>query len=88
MLRVGALSTLSRNVLIAFAMPLIGPQDVEVVSRSDTQADLMLGLQALALDIALANLVPAGDGVGPILCDSCPSSRSASSASPRTSPQA
>ena len=78
-LRVGALSTLSRNFLIKFVMSLIGRQDVEGVIRSGTRADLMLGLQALTLDIALTNLVPARDAASrPIWCDSCPSNRSAS----------
>ncbi|MEM7693162.1 MAG: LysR family transcriptional regulator [Pseudomonadota bacterium] len=66
-LRVGALSTLSRNFLIEFIAPLIGRPDVEVVIRSGTQADLMGGLDALTLDIALTNLVPARDTASPYL---------------------
>ena len=59
-------------------MSLIGRQDVEGIIRSGTQADLMLGLQALTLDIALTNLVPARDAASrPIRWDSCSSNRSA-----------
>ncbi len=66
-LRVGALSTLSRNFLIEFVAPMIGRQDVEVVIRSGTQADLMRGLDGLTLDIALTNLIPARDSASPYL---------------------
>ena len=66
-LRVGALSTLSRNFLIEFVAPMIGRQDVEVVIRSGSQVDLMRGLDALTLDIALTNLIPARDSASPYL---------------------
>lgn len=66
-LRVGALSTLSRNFLIGFVTPLIGREDVEVVIRSGTQADLMRGLQSLNLDVALTNLAPARDAASPFI---------------------
>lgn len=66
-LRVGALSTLSRNFLIGFLTPLIGRQDVEVVIRSGTQANLMRGLDTLSFDVALTNLVPARDAASPYL---------------------
>lgn len=66
-LRVGALSTLSRNFLIGFVTPLIGREDVEVIIRSGTQADLMRGLQSLNLDVALTNLAPARDAASPFI---------------------
>mgnify|MGYP000011752954 FL=1 len=66
-LRVGALSTLSRNFQIGFVGPLIGRADVEVVLRSGAQSDLMRGLEALTLDIVLTNLVPARDAGSPYL---------------------
>ena len=66
-LRVGALSTLSRNFLIGFVAPLIGRQDVELVLRSGAQADLIRGLEALSLDIVLTNLAPARDAASPYL---------------------
>ncbi|MEM6439373.1 MAG: LysR family transcriptional regulator [Pseudomonadota bacterium] len=66
-LRVGALSTLSRNFLIGFVKPLIGRDDVEVVIRSGSQADLMRGLDALDVDVALTNLPPARDASSPYL---------------------
>jgi len=66
-LRVGALSTLSRNFQIAFVRPLIGRPDVELVLRSGAQADLLRGLEAQALDIVLTNLPPARDASSPYL---------------------
>lgn len=60
-LRVGALATLSRNFQIQFLHPLIGRSDVEVVLRSGTQAQLLVGLESLALDVVLTNLAPARD---------------------------
>ena len=66
-LRVGALSTLSRNFLIGFVAPLIGREDVELVLRSGTQSDLIRGLEALSLDIVLTNLLPARDAASPYL---------------------
>ncbi len=66
-LRLGALSTLSRNFQIGFVTALVGRADVELVLRSGTQADLLRGLQAMALDIVLTNLVPARDAASPYL---------------------
>ena len=57
-LRVGALATLSRNFQMQFLRPLIGRADVEVVLRSGSQAELLRGLEALALDVVLTNLRP------------------------------
>jgi len=66
-LRIGALATLSRNFQIAFLRPLLGRADVEVVLRSGAQGDLLRGLEALALDVVLTNLVPARDAASPYL---------------------
>lgn len=71
-LRVGALSTLSRNFLVGFVESLIGRPDVEVVLRSGTQADLMRGLEALSLDIALTNMAPSRDASSPYLVQALP----------------
>lgn len=60
-LRVGALSTLSRNFQIGFIAPFLARDDVEVVLRSGPQAQLLAGLEALALDVVLTNHPPARD---------------------------
>lgn len=57
-LRVGALSTLSRNFQMEFLRPLVGRRDVEVILRSGSQAELLRELDALALDVVLTNLAP------------------------------
>ncbi|MEF3048660.1 LysR family transcriptional regulator [Pseudotabrizicola sp. L79] len=66
-LRVGALATLSRNFQMQFLRPLIGRPDVEVVLRSGSQAELLRGLESLALDVVLTNLAPARDAASPWL---------------------
>ncbi|MEM9248759.1 MAG: LysR family transcriptional regulator [Pseudomonadota bacterium] len=68
-LRIGALATLSRNFQIAFLDPIIGRDDVEVVLRSGPQEALLRGLEALALDVVLTNLVPARDAASPYLVE-------------------
>lgn len=60
-LRVGGLATLSRNFQMRFLRPLLGRPDVELVLRSGNQAELLRGLDALALDVVLTNLAPARD---------------------------
>jgi LysR family transcriptional regulator, transcriptional activator of nhaA len=60
-LRVGALATLSRNFQMAFLKPALGQPDTEVVLRSGSQAELLLGLGALAIDVMLTNLAPPRD---------------------------
>lgn len=64
-LRVGALATLSRNFQMQFLRPLIGRPDVEVVLRSGSQEELLRGLDGLALDVVLTNLLPARDAASP-----------------------
>lgn len=66
-LRVGALATLSRNFQLQFLRPLIGRPDVEVVLRSGSQAELLRGLAATALDVVLTNLAPPRDVASPWL---------------------
>jgi LysR family transcriptional activator of nhaA len=66
-LHVGALATLSRNFQMQFLKPLIGRSDVEVVLRSGSQAELLRGLETLALDVVLTNLAPARDPANPWL---------------------
>ena len=54
-LRVGALTTLSRNFQLEFLRPLIGRADVELIVRSGTTRDLLAQLEAHALDVVLSN---------------------------------
>ena len=54
-LRVGALTTLSRNFQLEFLRPLVGRDDVELVVRSGNIRDLLAQLEAHAIDVVLAN---------------------------------
>lgn len=54
-LRVGALTTLSRNFQLEFLRPLLDREDVELVVRSGTTRELLAALTAHALDIVLTN---------------------------------
>ena len=54
-LRVGALTTLSRNFQLEFLRPLVGRADVELIVRSGTMRDLLAQLEAQAVDVVLAN---------------------------------
>ncbi|MGF1502225.1 MAG: LysR family transcriptional regulator [Paracoccaceae bacterium] len=63
-LRVGALSTLSRNFQLAFLRPVLGRRDVEVVLRSGGPGELFAALGTLELDLVLTNAPPAEDGRG------------------------
>ena len=54
-LRVGALTTLSRNFQLEFLRPLLNREDVELVVRSGTMRELLAGLAAHTLDIVLTN---------------------------------
>ena len=54
-LRVGALTTLSRNFQLEFLRPLVGRADVELNVRSGTLRDLLSQLEAHAIDVVLAN---------------------------------
>lgn len=54
-LRVGALTTLSRNFQLEFLRPLVGRADVELIVRSGTTRDLLAQLEAHAVDVVLSN---------------------------------
>jgi LysR family transcriptional activator of nhaA len=54
-LRVGALTTLSRNFQLEFLRPLVGRTDVELIVRSGNMRDLLAQLEAHAVDVVLAN---------------------------------
>lgn len=54
-LRVGALTTLSRNFQLEFLRPLVGRSDVELIVRSGNIRDLLAQLEAHAIDVVLSN---------------------------------
>jgi len=56
MLRVGSVSTLSRNFQLACLQPFIARPDVELVLRSGSMSELLSQLKAHTLDIVLSNL--------------------------------
>ena len=65
-LRVGALTTLSRNFQMEFLRPLVGRADVELVVRSGTMRDLLGQLEAHAIDVVLANSTAPSDARSPL----------------------
>ncbi|MDE0851143.1 LysR family transcriptional regulator [Yoonia sp.] len=66
-IRIGALATLSRNFQMEFLRPILGRQDVEIILRSGTSADLLQSLEALNLDVVLINQPPSRDAVTPFV---------------------
>lgn len=64
-LRVGALTTLSRNFQLEFLRPLVGRADVELIVRSGTMRDLLAQLDAHAVDVVLANSAAQRDARAP-----------------------
>lgn len=54
-LRIGAITTLSRNFQLALLRPLIGRDDVQLVVRSGTMRDLLSQLEAHTIDLVLTN---------------------------------
>ena len=54
-LRVGALTTLSRNFQLEFLRPLVDRSDVELIVRSGTIRDLLAQLEAHTIDVVLSN---------------------------------
>jgi LysR family transcriptional activator of nhaA len=60
-LRVGALTTLSRNFQIEVLKPLAARDDVALVLRAGTMRELLAGLDAHTLDVVLANSAPRRD---------------------------
>ncbi|MGB3406795.1 MAG: LysR family transcriptional regulator [Jannaschia sp.] len=63
-LRVGALSTLSRNFQLQFLRPLIGRNDVDVILKSGNAERLLASLRALDLDVVLTTEPPGADDPG------------------------
>ncbi len=59
-LRIGALSTLSRNYQLRFLKPVLGRAGVEVTLRSGDLDTLLDALKALSLDVVLATEPPRG----------------------------
>jgi LysR family transcriptional activator of nhaA len=60
-LRVGALSTLSRNFQLRFLEPVLGEQGMDVVLRSGSEEVLYDGLRSLSLDVLLTTEPPRAD---------------------------
>ena len=65
-LRVGALTTLSRNFQLEFLRPLVGRADVELVLRSGAPRELLALLEAHAVDVVLANSAAPRDAASPL----------------------
>ena len=65
--RIGALATLSRNFHMEFLRPILGRQDVEIILRSGTSAQLLQALEALNLDVVLINRAPLRDASTPFV---------------------
>lgn len=61
-LRVGALTTLSRNFQLEFLRPLVDRSDVELIVRSGTIRDLLAQLGAHSIDVVLSNGAAPRDG--------------------------
>lgn len=64
-LRVGALTTLSRNFQLQFLRPLVDRPDVELIVRSGVMRDLLAQLEAHTIDVVLSNSVPQRDARTP-----------------------
>ena len=54
-LRVGAVATLSRNFQLEFLRPALKREDIEVVVRSGSLAELIVSLQSHEVDVVLSN---------------------------------
>jgi LysR family transcriptional activator of nhaA len=66
-LRVGAISTLSRNFQLSFLKPLLGRADVEIILRAGSAGELFEALTALQLDLVLTNQEPDTDAIRPFI---------------------
>jgi len=66
-IRIGALATLSRNFHMEFLRPILGRQDVEIILRSGTSAQLLQALETLNLDVVLINRAPLRDASTPFV---------------------
>jgi LysR family transcriptional regulator, transcriptional activator of nhaA len=60
-LRIGALSTLSRNFQMRFLGPMVARDDVHLVIHSGSLRDLVKALEAHELDVLLTNRLPFRD---------------------------
>jgi len=65
--RIGAISTLSRNFQLGFLRPVLGRPDVEVILRSGGAAELFDALATLQLDLVLTNHPPQTDSLTPFV---------------------
>ena len=65
LLRIGAVSTLSRNFQTGLLKPLFGREDVDMVLRSGNLRDLLALLRAHLLDVVLSNLPVQRDAESP-----------------------
>lgn len=61
-LRVGALSTLSRNFQVRFLEPALKQQDYDIVLKSGSENNLLDALRSLAIDVFLTTEPPKGTG--------------------------
>jgi LysR family transcriptional activator of nhaA len=64
-LRVGAITTLSRNFQIEFLKPLLGAENTELVVSSGSILELLRQLETHQIDVALTNNVPMRDASTP-----------------------
>ena len=64
-IRVGSLATLSRNFQIGFLAPLLDREDVHILVRSGSMAELLRHLDAHRLDVLLTNQAPTRDAGTP-----------------------
>lgn len=60
-LRVGALSTLSRNFQIGFLKPALTQPDMEITLKSGNTSTLLNDLKSLSLDVVLTTELPTGE---------------------------
>jgi LysR family transcriptional activator of nhaA len=65
-LRVGALTTLSRNFQLEFLRPLVGRSEVELIVRSGTMRELLAQIEAHEIDVVLANSAAGRDARSPL----------------------
>lgn len=65
-LRVGALTTLSRNFQLEFLRPLVGRADVELIVRSGNMRELLAQLENHEIDVVLANSEARRDAASPL----------------------
>ena len=64
-LRMGALSTLSRNFQIGFLKPLLRRTDVEIIIHTGSMGELLKQLEAFRLDVLLSTTPPMRDAATP-----------------------